>query len=66
MQKHLFIVRRRPWRDRASHLGEILVAWLERGAGRRALSLLDEHRLRDIGLTREQARAEAAKPCWRR
>ncbi len=33
---------------------------------RRRLSQLDDHLLEDMGLTREQAEREAAKPFWRR
>jgi uncharacterized protein YjiS (DUF1127 family) len=44
-------------------------AWLARAAARRRqrldLAALDARLLRDIGLTREQAGAEAAKGCWR-
>jgi uncharacterized protein YjiS (DUF1127 family) len=36
----------------------------ERSAQRRALAELDSHRLRDIGLTREEAQAEVGKPFW--
>lgn len=31
---------------------------------RRALDRLDDHALQDIGLTREEARAEARRPIW--
>lgn len=31
---------------------------------RQRLARLDDHMLRDIGLTREQAQAEAAEPVW--
>lgn len=31
---------------------------------RRALAALDAHSLRDLGLTRDQALAEAARPVW--
>ena len=31
---------------------------------RRRLASLDDHILRDIGLTREEAQAEAAQPVW--
>ena len=34
-------------------------------ATRRALLELDDAQLQDIGLTREQARAEALRPFWR-
>ena len=40
--------------------------WLERRRQRRALATLDDHLLRDVGLQREQARDEAAKPFWKR
>ena len=46
-----------------------LVAWLqaahERRCQRQALAELDNHALRDIGLSRHQAEREAAKPFWR-
>ena len=38
---------------------------LERRRQRRVLAELDEHLLRDIGLTREQALAEARRLPWR-
>ena len=38
---------------------------LERRRQRRVLAGLDEHLLRDIGLTREQALAEAPRLPWR-
>lgn len=38
---------------------------LDRGSQRRALSELDDHLLRDVGLTRLQALKEAGKPVWR-
>lgn len=45
------------------------VAWWqatrERRRQRVALAALDDHALRDIGLTRHQAEREAAKPFWR-
>jgi uncharacterized protein YjiS (DUF1127 family) len=36
-----------------------------RSQQRRALAQLDDHFLRDIGVTRQQAIAEAAKPFWK-
>lgn len=33
-------------------------------AQRRALARLDEHALRDIGLTRDTALSEASRPIW--
>ena len=38
--------------------------WLSRSRERRALIDLDDHLLRDIGVTREEAQREAAKPFW--
>jgi uncharacterized protein YjiS (DUF1127 family) len=38
--------------------------WIERSRQRRALSDLDDRQLRDIGLSREAAQAEARKPFW--
>ena len=43
-------------------------AWLERSRRRQALrelARLDDRLLADVGLTREQALREAAKPVWR-
>jgi uncharacterized protein YjiS (DUF1127 family) len=40
--------------------------WYERQSQRRALAPLEDYRLKDIGLSREQARREAAKPFWKR
>ncbi|MGD9803386.1 MAG: DUF1127 domain-containing protein [Hyphomicrobiaceae bacterium] len=41
--------------------------WLlwERQRQRRALLNLDEHHLRDIGMTREEALVEGQKPFWK-
>ena len=47
-------------------LGNRLRACAERSAQRRALAALDDDRLRDIGRSRAEAQAEAAKPFWRR
>jgi uncharacterized protein YjiS (DUF1127 family) len=44
---------------------DAILLWQERARGRRQLLLLDEHVLRDIGITRLQAEAEANKPFWR-
>lgn len=40
--------------------------WLQRRKDRRALANLSDHLLHDIGLSREEAMREAAKPFWRR
>ena len=39
--------------------------WLARSQQRHALRMLDDHLLKDIGITREQARIESTKPFWR-
>jgi uncharacterized protein YjiS (DUF1127 family) len=39
--------------------------WRQRFRDRRALALMDERSLRDIGLTRYDAFYEARKPFWR-
>ncbi len=39
---------------------------LHRRQTRKALLQLDDAQLRDVGLTREQARREGSKPFWRR
>jgi uncharacterized protein YjiS (DUF1127 family) len=44
---------------------DTLRVWRERARGRQQLRTLDDHLLRDIGLTRLQAEAEANKPFWR-
>jgi uncharacterized protein YjiS (DUF1127 family) len=42
-----------------------VLLWQERGRLRAALARLDDHLLRDIGLSREEAARECAKPVWR-
>ena len=52
----------------ASWLGrvrETFRLWQDRVSGRQQLLRLDDHVLRDIGITRLQAEAEASKPFWR-
>ena len=39
--------------------------WLERSRQRRALAALDDHLLRDIGLTRDAVLRECAQPFWK-
>jgi uncharacterized protein YjiS (DUF1127 family) len=58
-------VRERP----ASHLRRslaLLSVWRKRLRDRRALALMDERSLRDLGLTRHDAFWEARKPIWRK
>jgi uncharacterized protein YjiS (DUF1127 family) len=49
----------------AGWLAEGGLTWLERSRQRRQLAELSDHTLRDIGLTRVDAWAEANKPFWR-
>ena len=49
---------------RARALGRLLRQWQERSLGRQELMRLSERDLRDIGRTRSEADAEAAKPFW--
>ena len=52
----------------ASYLRRALVlfyTWRQRLRDRRALALMDERSLRDLGLTRYEAFYEVHKPFWR-
>ncbi|HYD65677.1 DUF1127 domain-containing protein [Azospirillum sp.] len=53
-------------RRQAARLGAPLTAMVERARQRQALAKLDDALLRDIGLTRAEARREAEKPIWKR
>jgi uncharacterized protein YjiS (DUF1127 family) len=46
------------------HASNQLARWLDAARSRRTLEELDEHLLRDIGLTRAEARREADKFFW--
>lgn len=48
------------WRRIAS----LISLWTARHRERCELAKLDNHMLRDIGLTKEQARSEADRPFW--
>ena len=43
----------------------LIAGWIERAGQRRSLAALDDHTLRDIGITRVEAMREAEKPFWR-
>jgi uncharacterized protein YjiS (DUF1127 family) len=47
------------------HVAGRVRAWIERRRTRDALAELDARLLEDVGLTRQEARTEAAKPFWR-
>jgi uncharacterized protein YjiS (DUF1127 family) len=42
----------------------LLITWQERARERRRLASLDEHMLRDIGLSRGEIHREIGKPFW--
>ena len=46
-------------------LFQILILWQDRESQRRALEALDDRLLADVGLGRDHAAREAAKPFWR-
>ena len=48
-----------------SRMAQAVTLWRERARDRRTLVELDEHILRDIGLTRTDVLSEAQKPFWR-
>jgi uncharacterized protein YjiS (DUF1127 family) len=57
------------WRFLYLRLLHTLRVWNARSRQREALRLLaesDDYRLRDIGITRDEALREAAKPFWQR
>ncbi len=43
----------------------VVSVWRERARQRRALASLDDHLLRDVGLSRAEVVREARKPFWR-
>ena len=49
----------------AGRVAEVGLIWFERARQRRQLAELSDYMLRDIGLTRADACAEADKPFWR-
>jgi uncharacterized protein YjiS (DUF1127 family) len=49
------------WLDEVSN---VLMRWLDASRSRQTLDELDDHLLRDIGLTRAEARRESAKFFW--
>jgi uncharacterized protein YjiS (DUF1127 family) len=57
-----------PWLElalvRAKALRRLLRQWQERSTGRQELMRLTDSDLRDIGVSRSEAEAEAAKPFW--
>ena len=52
-------------RNRLRRVWELLVLWQARASSRVRLAALDDRMLRDMGVRREDALHEAAKPFWR-
>lgn len=52
------------WTCRFAGVTTALRQWRARRRTRRALALLDAAQLADIGITREEASSESAKPFW--
>ena len=63
-ETHLPTILPRSTRSRLHTWGSAIRTWFERGRQRRALAELDDRLLRDIGVTFEQAKREAARPFW--
>jgi len=58
----------RPRRERihpAAAAWTLIASWIERTRQRNALAALDDHQLRDIGITRADAAGECDKRFWR-
>jgi len=56
-------VRRQSW-PIASLVWQVLMRWHHRISERRALTMLDDRLLQDIGIERDQALKESEKPFW--
>jgi uncharacterized protein YjiS (DUF1127 family) len=52
------------WPSALFGLVKAMAAWIERRRQLQALTELDDHLLKDVGLSRQQARREAARPFW--
>ena len=57
--------RRVPWPFIRFAAASRVALWIERVRQRAALADLDDHMLRDIGVTRVEAARECDKPFWR-
>jgi uncharacterized protein YjiS (DUF1127 family) len=53
------------WASGVQRLVTLLLTWQQRAHDRRQLQSLNDHMLRDIGLTRADVFTEASKPFWR-
>jgi uncharacterized protein YjiS (DUF1127 family) len=50
---------------RATSFVDAVLAWQQRAHERHALASMDEHALKDIGLSKVDVLAESTKPFWR-
>ena len=57
--------RRSSWTHAAQRAVDLFLIWQQRARDRQQLQSLNDHMLRDIGLTRADVFAEASKPFWR-
>ena len=48
-----------------STIGQALKIWNQRSIGRSRLPRMNEHLLRDMGISRYEAENIAEQPCWR-
>ena len=55
-----------PMRRRIGSFFRTISLWTERSKQRHVLAELDDHLLKDVGLSRGAARREVAKPFWER
>jgi len=46
------------------NLSRLLLTWWQRAQQRRQLAEMEDWQLRDLGISREMADAEAARPFW--
>jgi uncharacterized protein YjiS (DUF1127 family) len=52
------------WHTAMAAASSAIAIWRERARSRRVLATLDDHRLRDIGVSRADAWLESEKPFW--
>ena len=45
---------------------DLALAWQDRARARHYLAMIDDHMLRDIGISRADVQRECNKPFWRR
>ncbi|MDX1452498.1 MAG: DUF1127 domain-containing protein [Oleiphilaceae bacterium] len=53
------------WRQEWRHVSALILLWQRRARTRRQLRAMNDHLLKDIGLSRYEAEAEGRKHFWR-